>query len=185
MKPILFKCAPALFMIAFVAFMWLVWLAPNYDSLKQMDDEEHRLEEKLAAYKRKAVQLEKWSQAMENREKKSAFQSRLLPDEPNLIGLMATFARQAADRGLVFSAFTPADPEPRGFYIATPIDAEFAGRLNDLVGLITASLDFSGLAVFTEYTLKKIPTGSGFRLDGHLETYHLVPEKIRKKKKRK
>ena len=185
MKRFFVKSVPALLLITYVAFMWHAWLAPNYDRLNRLNAREQELERELATNKEWSRQLIKWRQKMKEVGENLRLASQSLPDEPDLIGLMASFAREAANRDLVFSSFTPGPAEPKEFYVTTPIRARFTGRLNDLVGLITASLDFTQVAVFREFTLKKIPAGSNFTLDGHLETYHMAPERAKKGTRRK
>jgi Tfp pilus assembly protein PilO len=186
MKHLFAKWWPMVLMIAFVAISWHAWLAPSYNRADYLHTELDRMRGELANKKMRTNQLPKFRSELDSHEKDIQLLSQMLPDEPDLQSLMLKFAREAADKNLTFSSFTPGATRNEDFYSATPVRISFTGRLDAIVDLITRSQDFVEVSILRTYVIREIVPGKQHKLDGQLLVCHSArPNRSIKKKRKK
>ena len=130
--PAKFAILSAIVLVIVVAGAFLDW-KEQYDTLESSRDEEVKLKEQYTTKKAKAINLELYSQQLQEVEQSFGALVKQLPNRSEIDALLTDINQAGLGRGLQFELFKPAVQERMAdFYAELPINIKITGTYHDM-----------------------------------------------------
>ena len=119
------------FLILIGAFVYFSFL-PKFEKINNLTKEFNELEQKLAAAKRNASQLEALRKKMKEAEIKFKIAKKALPEKEEIPSLLTGISKAGQDAGLEFLLFQPESEIKKDFYAEIPVSISVTGKYHNV-----------------------------------------------------
>lgn len=174
----------ALFLAVLLAGWWFVW-SDQLESLEAKQKEEEKLKEEFLAKKRQAVNLDLYTQQLNEIDRSFGALLKQLPNKSEVESLLVEINQAGMGRGLQFDFFKPGQELVKDFYAELPISVKLTGSYHDFgafagdVGRLSRIVTLNNLSI----SLGSAKDG-GLALDAVTKTFrYLDDEEVAKQKK--
>lgn len=174
----------ALFLSILLAGWWFVW-SDQLDSLEAKQKEEEKLKDEFLAKKRQAVNLDLYTQQLNEIDRSFGALLKQLPNKSEVESLLVEINQAGMGRGLQFDYFKPGQELVKDFYAELPISVKLTGSYHDFgafagdIGRLSRIVTLNNLTI----SLGSAKEG-GLVLDAVTKTFrYLDDEEVAKQKK--
>ena len=174
----------ALFLAVLLAGWWFVW-SDQLESLEVKQKEEEKLKEEFLAKKRQAVNLDLYTQQLNEIDRSFGALLKQLPNKSEVESLLVEINQAGMGRGLQFDFFKPGQELVKDFYAELPISVKLTGNYHDFgafagdIGRLSRIVTLNNLSI----SLGSAKDG-GLALDAVTKTFrYLDDEEVAKQKK--
>jgi type IV pilus assembly protein PilO len=119
-----------LFAVILVAGWWFVW-SDQLDELAVKQKDEEKLKEEFIAKKGQAVNLDRYTQQLNEIDRSFGALLKQLPNKSEVDSLLVEINQAGMGRGLQFDLFKPGQEVIKDFYAELPINVKLTGSYHD------------------------------------------------------
>jgi type IV pilus assembly protein PilO len=119
-----------LFALILVAGWWFVW-SDQLDELAAKQKDEDKLKEEFLVKKRQAVNLDSYTQQLNQIDRSFGALLKQLPNKSEVDSLLVEINQAGMGRGLQFDLFKPGQEVIKDFYAELPINVKLTGSYHD------------------------------------------------------
>jgi len=161
--------------LAFVVFLWFVWLTDSRDELTAAQEQELKLRDEYQSKLAKAVNLEALKKQREQVQQYVTQLEKQLPSKAEMDALLSDINQAGIGRSLQFDLFRPGQVVVRDYYAELPISLRVTGRYHD-IGAFSA--DISNLSrIVTLNNLSIVPAKDNtLTMDAVAKTFRYLDE---------
>jgi len=161
--------------LAFVVFLWFVWLTDSRDELTTAQNQELKLREEYQSKLAKAVNLDALKKQREQVQQYVTQLEKQLPSKAEMDALLSDINQAGIGRSLQFDLFRPGQVVVREYYAELPISLRVTGRYHD-IGAFSA--DISNLSrIVTLNNLSIVPAKDNtLAMDAVAKTFRYLDE---------
>jgi type IV pilus assembly protein PilO len=161
--------------LAFVVFLWFVWLTDSRDELTAAQEQELKLRDEYQSKLAKAVNLEALKKQREQVQQYVTQLEKQLPSKAEMDALLSDINQAGIGRSLQFDLFRPGQVVVRDYYAELPIALRVTGRYHD-IGAFSA--DISNLSrIVTLNNLSIVPAKDNtLTMDAVAKTFRYLDE---------
>lgn len=119
-----------LFLVVLLAGWWFVW-SDQLDELTARQQDELKLKEEFVAKKTRAVNLDLYTQQLNEIDRSFGALLKQLPNKSEVESLLIEINQSGMGRGLQFDLFKPGQEISKDFYAELPINVRLTGSYHD------------------------------------------------------
>lgn len=165
------------FIVAMIAGWWFLW-SDQFDLLAQRQQEEIKLKEEFVAKKTQAVNLDLYTQQLNEIDRSFGALLKQLPNKAEVESLLVEINQSGMGRGLQFELFKPGQELSKDFYAELPISVRLTGNYHDFgafasdIGRLSRIVTLGNIAIATNTSGKD----GGLTMDAVTKTYRYLDE---------
>ena len=174
-----------LFAVILVAGWWFVW-SDQLDALAARQQDELKLREEYVAKKSQAVNLDLYTQQLNEIDRSFGALLKQLPNKSEVESLLIEINQSGMGRGLLFDLFKPGQEVVKDFYAELPINVRMTGSYHDFgafagdIGRLSRIVTLNNISITTNPQSKD----GGLVMDAVTKTFrYLDDEELAAKKK--
>jgi type IV pilus assembly protein PilO len=173
--------AIGLFFVVLAAVMlyFLVW-TQNKDELAKQEREEKTLREEFKSKHAKAVNLDLYSQQLEDIQKSFGAMLRQLPGQTEVDDLLVDISQTGSGVGLQQQLFAPQPQKNRDFYAEMPIKIRLTGTYHQMGEFVSGIAALPRIVTLHNIDIKSVDKSATFdqlQLDVTAKTYRYLDDK--------
>ena len=174
-----------LFALILVAGWWFVW-SDQLDALAARQQDELKLREEYVAKKSQAVNLDLYTQQLNEIDRSFGALLKQLPNKSEVESLLIEINQSGMGRGLLFDLFKPGQEIVKDFYAELPINVRLTGNYHDFgafagdIGRLSRIVTLNNISITANPQAKD----GGLVMDAVTKTFrYLDDEELAAKKK--
>lgn len=172
----------ALFAVILAAGWWFLW----DDQLTQLDgkrQEEERLKQEYVDKKKQAINLDLYTQQLEEIDRSFGALLKQLPNKSEIDSLLIEVNQAGLGRGLQFDLFKPGQEQIKDFYAEKPITVKITGNYHDFGAFAADIAKLPRIVTLNNIVITTAPNGL-LTLDAITKTFrYLDEEEVARQKK--
>lgn len=171
-----------LFLAILVGGWWLVW-KDQLETLEAKRSEEEKLKTEFVAKKTQSVNLELYTQQLNEIDRSFGALLKQLPNKSEMESLLVEINQAGMGRGLQFELFKPGQELVKDFYAELPISVKLLGGYHDFGAFAGDIGHLSRIVTLNNLSIAPVKDGA-LTLDATLKTFrYLDEEELAKQKK--
>jgi len=165
------------FIVAMIAGWWFLW-SDQFDLLALRQQEEIKLKEEFVAKKTQAVNLDLYTQQLNEIDRSFGALLKQLPNKAEVESLLVEINQSGMGRGLQFELFKPGQELSKDFYAELPISVRLTGNYHDFgafasdIGRLSRIVTLGNISITTGAAGKD----GGLTMDAVTKTYRYLDE---------
>lgn len=174
----------ALFLAILLAGWWFVW-NDQLDDLDKKQKDQESLKEEFVAKKRQAVNLDLYTQQLNEMDRSFGALLKQLPNKSEVESLLVEINQAGMGRGLQFDFFKPGQELVKDFYAELPISVKLTGNYHDFgafagdIGRLSRIVTLNNISISTGST-----KDTSLTMDAVTKTFrYLDEEEVAKQRK--
>ncbi len=174
-----------LFLVILLAGWWFVW-SDQLDALAARQQDELKLREEYVAKKSQAVNLDLYTQQLNEIDRSFGALLKQLPNKSEVESLLIEINQSGMGRGLLFDLFKPGQEIVKDFYAELPINVRMTGSYHDFgafagdIGRLSRIVTLNNISI----TANPQSKDGGLVMDAVTKTFrYLDDEELAAKKK--
>lgn len=175
----------SLFLLILLAGWWFVW-SDQLDALELKQLDEAKLKEEFVAKKRQAVNLDLYTQQLNEMDRSFGALLKQLPNKSEVESLLVEINQAGMGRGLQFELFKPGQEVVKDFYAELPISVKLTGSYHDFgafagdIGKLSRIVTLNNLSI----TANAAGKDGNLAMDAVTKTFrYLDDEEVARQKK--
>ncbi|SDI60739.1 type 4a pilus biogenesis protein PilO [Propionivibrio dicarboxylicus] len=165
------------FIVAMVAGWWFLW-SDQFDLLAVRQQEEIKLKEEFIAKKTQAVNLDLYTQQLNEINRSFGALLKQLPNKAEVESLLVEINQSGMGRGLQFELFKPGQEASKDFYAELPISVRLTGNYHDFGAFASDIGRLSRIVTLGNISITAGAAGKegGLTMDAVTKTYRYLDE---------
>lgn len=165
------------FIVAMIAGWWFLW-SDQFDLLALRQQEEIKLKEEFVAKKTQAVNLDLYTQQLNEIDRSFGALLKQLPNKAEVESLLVEINQSGMGRGLQFELFKPGQELSKDFYAELPISVRLTGNYHDFgafasdIGRLSRIVTLGNISI----TTGAVGKDGGLTMDAVTKTYRYLDE---------
>ncbi len=183
--PIVPKVTVLLAFFLFVLFggWWFVW-SDQLADLERQQQEEQTLKQQFIDKKRQAVNLDLYTQQLEEIDRSFGALLKQLPNRSEIEALLIEVNQAGLGRGLQFELFRPGQEEIKDFYAELPVAVKIVGSYHDIGAFAADIAKLPRIVTLNNIAIAPLKDAGSLSLDATIKTFrYLDEEEIARQKK--
>lgn len=172
-----------LFAAILVTGWWFVW-NDQLATLEQKRGEEEKLKEDFLVKKKRAINLDLYTQQLNEINHSFGALLKQLPEKSEVGSLLVEVNQAGLGRGLLFELFKPGGESPREFYAELPVTIKLTGSYHDFGAFAGDVGKLSRIVTLNNIAIQGTPRDGVLTLDALIKTFrYLDDEEVAKQRK--
>ncbi len=183
--PIYIKTAIfSVFWLLIIVLCYFLIISYQLETIEKKSFELSKLKKQTLAIVKVTKQLKNFKKELKQLEYDFKIALRKLPDSKEIPGLLLNISEFGNKDELDFLMFKPGKVEKKEFYGVIPISLRLNGKYKDIGEFLWETATMPRIVQIPKFTLRPDKNGLLF-MDGKLETYIFLKEKLNQKNKKK
>jgi type IV pilus assembly protein PilO len=173
----------AFFLFVLLGGWWFVW-SDQLADLERQQQEEQTLKQQFLDKKRQAVNLDLYTQQLEEIDRSFGALLKQLPNRSEIEALLIEVNQAGLGRGLQFELFRPGQEEIKDFYAELPVAVKIVGSYHDIGAFAADIAKLPRIVTLNNIAITPLKDTGSLSLDATIKTFrYLDEEEIARQKK--
>ncbi len=171
------------FLLVLLGGWWFLW-SDQLADLERQQQEEQTLKQQFIDKKRQAVNLDLYTQQLEEIDRSFGALLKQLPNRSEVEALLIEVNQAGLGRGLQFELFRPGQEEIKDFYAELPVAVKIVGSYHDIGEFAADIAKLPRIVTLNNIAIAPLKDAGNLTLDATIKTFrYLDEEEVARQKK--